>query len=138
MMGEYKKSFLPTNKNKLKKKKSFLCHVSKSRKGRLTIYSGIIVQSLSCVRLFVIPWTAALQDSLSFTISQSLLKFMSIESVISSNHLILCLPLFLLPSVFPSIKVFSNESGLCIRWPKFWSFSFSIDPSNEYFRVDFL
>ena len=92
-----------------KKEKSFLCHVSKSRKGRLTICSGIIVQSLSCVRLFVIPWTAALQDSLSFTISQSLLKFMSIQSVISSNHLIL------LPSVFPSIKVFSNESGLCIR-----------------------
>ena len=77
-------------------------------------------------------WTAAHQASLSFTISWSLLKLMSIESVTPSNHLILCRPLLLLPSIFPSIRVFSNESVLCIRWPKYWSFSFSISPSNEY------
>ena len=80
----------------------------------------------------VTPWNAARQASLSFTISQSLLKLMSIESVIPSNHLLLCSPLLLLPSIFPSIKVFYNESALCIRWPKYWSFSFSISPSNEY------
>ena len=100
------------------------------------------VQSLSRVRLFATPWTAVRQASLSITNSQSLLKFMSIESVMPSNHLILCHPL-LLPSIFPSIRVFSNESALRIRWPKFWSFSFSISPSNEYsglisFRIDWL
>ena len=79
-----------------------------------------------------VPWTAACQASLSFTISWSLLKLMSIDSVMSSNHLLLCHPLFLLPSVFPSIRVFSNESALHIRWPKYWNFSFSISPSNEY------
>ena len=89
------------------------------------------------------PWTAARQVSLSITNSRSLLKLMSIESVMPPNHLILCRPLFLLPSVFPSIRVFSNESVLCIRWPKYWSFSFSISPSNEYsglisFRMDWL
>ena len=89
-------------------------------------------QSLSRVWLFVSPWTAAWQDSLSITSSQSLLKLMSIESVMPSNHLILCLPLLLLPSIFPSIRVFSNESVLHIRWPKYWSFSFSIGPSSEY------
>ena len=78
------------------------------------------------------PWTAARQASLSFTISQSFLKFMSIESVMPSNHLILCHPLLFLPSIFPSIRVFSNESALHIRWPKYWSFSFSINPSNEH------
>jgi len=88
-------------------------------------------------------WTAACQASLSITNSQSLLKFMSIESVMPSNHLILCRPLLLLPSIFPRISVFSNESVLCIRWPKYWSFSFSISPSNEYsglisFRMDWL
>ena len=87
------------------------------------------------------PWTIARQASLSFTISQSLLKFMSIESVIPSNHLILCHPLLLLPSIFSSIRVFSNEPALSIRWPKYWSFSFSISASNEYsglisFRID--
>ena len=81
------------------------------------------------------PWTTAQQASLSFTIFQSLLKLMSIESVMPSNHLILCLPLFLLPSIFPSIRVFSNESVLHMRWPKYWSFSFSISPSNEYSRL---
>ena len=91
----------------------------------------------------VTPWTAAHQASLSFTISQSLLKLMSIESVIPSNHLILCCPLLLLPSIFPSIRVFSNESALCIRWPKYWSFNFSIRASKEYsglisFRIDWL
>ena len=89
------------------------------------------VQSLSRVRLFVTPWIAACQASLSITNSRSLLKLMSIELVRPSNHLILCLPLLLLPSMFPSIRVFSNESVLCIRWPKYWSFSFSISPSNE-------
>ena len=103
--------------------------------------SYLVVQSLSHVRLFVAPWTAALQASLSFTISWSLLKLISIESVMPSNHLIFCHPLLLLPSIFPSIRVFSNESVLHIRWPKYWSFSFSISPSNEYsglisFRID--
>ena len=99
----------------------------------------VVVQSLSCVRLFATPWTAAHQASLSFAISGSLLKFISIESVMPSNHLILSCPLLLLPSIFPSIRVFSNESVLNIRWPKHWSFSFS--PSSEYsgpisFRID--
>ena len=96
---------------------------------------------LSHVRLFVTPWTAAPLASLSLTNSQSLLKFMSIESVMPSNQLILCRPLLLLPSIFPSIRVFSNESVLHIKWPKHWSFSFSISPSSEYsglisFRMD--
>ena len=102
----------------------------------------VVVQSFSCVRLCVIPWTAAGQASLFFTISWSLLKFMSIESVIPSNYLILCYPLLLLetdPSVFPNTSIFSNESALCIKWPKYQSFS--ISPSNEYsgliyFRID--
>ena len=88
--------------------------------------------SHSVVSDSAVPWTAACQASLSFTISWSLLKLMSIDSVMSSNHLLLCHPLFLLPSVFPSIRVFSNESALHIRWPKYWNFSFSISPSNEY------
>ena len=101
------------------------------------------VQSLSRVRLFVTPWTTAHQASLSITNSWSLLKLMSIESVMPSNHLILCRPLLLPPSIFLSIRVFSDESVLHIRWPKYWSFSFSISPSNEYsglisFRVDWL
>ena len=91
-----------------------------------------VVQSLSRVQLFAAPWTAARQASLFLTISWSLLKLMCIESVMPSSHLILCHPLLLLPSIFPSIRVFSNESALCIRWPKYWSFSFSISPSNEY------
>ena len=91
----------------------------------------------------MIPWTVACWVSLSFTISQSLLKLMSIESVMPSNYFILCCPLLLLPSIFPSIRAFSSESALCIRWPKYWSFSFSINPSNEYsglisFRMDWL
>ena len=90
------------------------------------------VQLLSHVQLFAIPWTAARQTSLSFINSQSLLKLMSIESVMPSNHLILCCPLLLLPSIFPCIRVFSNESILCIRWPKYCNFSFSISSSNEY------
>ena len=101
------------------------------------------VQSLSSVQLFATPWTAVLKASLSITNSWSPPKLMSIESVMPSSHLILCRPLLLLPSVFPSIRVFSNESALCIRWPKYWSFSFSISPSNEYsglisFRIDWL
>ena len=95
------------------------------------------VQSLSCVRLFVTPWTAARQASLSITNSRSLLKFMSIESVMPSNHLILCHPLIFLPSIFPNIRVFSNESALRTRWPEDWSFSLSISPSNEYFGLIF-
>ena len=90
------------------------------------------VQLLSRVQLFATPWTAAHQASLSITNSQSLLKLMSIKSVMPSNHLILCHPLLLLPSVFPSIRVFSNESALHIRWPKYWSFSSNISPSNEH------
>ena len=98
----------------------------------LSIIVVVVVQFLSCVQFFVTPWTSAHQSSLSFTISQSLLKLMSVESMMPSNHLILCRPLLLLPSVFPSIRIFSNESALHIRWPKYWSFSFSISPSNEY------
>ena len=94
------------------------------------------VQSLSHIRLFVTPWTAARQDSLSITNSQSLLKLMSIESVMPSNHLILCCPLFLPPSIFPNISIFSNESVLCIRWPKYWSFSFSISPYKGWFPLE--
>ena len=99
------------------------------------------VQSLSRVRLFVTPWTAACQASLSITNSQSSLRLMSIELVMPSNHLILCHPLLLLPSIFPRIRVFSNETVLHIRWPKYWSFSFNISTSNEYsglisFRID--
>ena len=90
------------------------------------------VQSLSRVRLFVTPWTAARQAPLSITNSWSLLKLMSIKSVMPFNHFILCCPLLLLPSIFPSNRVFSNESVLRIRWPKYWSFSFSISPSNEH------
>ena len=93
------------------------------------------VQSLSRVRLFATPWTAAHQASLSITNSRSSLKVMSIELVMPSNHLILYRPLLLLPSIFPSIRVFSNESVLHIRWSKYWSFSFSINPSNEYARL---
>ena len=92
----------------------------------------VVFQLISCVQLFANPWTAACQGSLSFTIAQSLLKLMSIESVMPSNHLILCFPLLLLPSVIPSITIFSHESVLHIRWPKYWSLSFSISPSNEY------
>ena len=95
------------------------------------------------MELLLASWTAASQASLSITNSQNLLKIMSIESVMSSNLLILCHPLFLPASIFPSIRVFSNESGLCIKWPKYWSFSFSISPSNEYsglisYRMDWL
>ena len=92
----------------------------------------VVVQLLSCVRLFVTLWTVARQASLSFTISWNLLKLVSIESVMPSNHLILYCPLLLLPSIFPSIRVFSNESTLRIRWPKDQSFNFSISPSSEY------
>ena len=96
------------------------------------LYLFVVVQSLSGVQLFAAPWTAARQASLSFTISQRLLKRMSVESVMPSNHLVLCHPLLLLPSIFPSIRTFSNKSALCIRWPKYWIFSFSISPFNEY------
>ena len=101
------------------------------------------VQSLSRVQLFMTPWTSARQASLSITNSWSLPKLMSIESVMPSSHLILCRPLLLLPPIFPSIRVFSNESVLCIRWPKYWSFSFSISPSHQYsglisIRMDWL
>ena len=108
-------------------------------------HSGIFssVQSLSRIQLFETPWTEAHQASLSITSSQSLLKLMSIESVMPSNHLILCRPLLPPPSIFPNIRVFSNESVLRIRWPKYWSFSFSISPTNEHsglisFRMDWL
>ena len=96
----------------------------------------VVVQLLSHVRIFATPWTAALQASLSFTISWSLLKFMSIESVMPSNHLILCHPLLLL-SIFTSIRVFSNELTLHIRWPKYWNFSFSISPSDIFSSIEY-
>ena len=92
----------------------------------------VVVQLVSHVQLFATPWTATCQASLSFTISQRLLKLISIESVMPSNHLNLCHLLLLLPSIFPSVRVFSNELALHIRWPTFWSFSFSISPFNEY------
>ena len=100
----------------------------------------VVVQSLSCVQLLVTPWTAAHQAPLSFIISQSVLKFTAIELMMPSNHLILCCPVFL-PLVFASIRPFSDDSGLCIRWPKYWNFSFGISPSNEYsglisFKID--
>ena len=106
----------------------------------------VIVQSPSHIQsshIFATPQIAARQDSLSFTVSWSLLKFMSVESLMLSNHFILCCPLFLLPSISPSITVFSNELALCIRWPKNWSFSFSISPSSDYsglipFNIDWL
>ena len=104
--------------------------------------SGLAVQSLSCVQLFLTPRTVALQAPLSSTVSRSLLRFMSIESVMPSNLLILCHPLIILPSVFPSIRAFSRES-VRIRWPKYWSFNFGISASNEYsglisFKIDWL
>ena len=110
---------------------------------QVTLLMAYSVQSLSHVQLFVTPLAAPRQTSLSITNSWSLLKLMSIKSVMPSNHLILCRTLLLLPSVFPSIRVFSSESVLHIRWPKYWSFSFSISPSNEYsglisFRMDWL
>ena len=108
---------------------------------KIVIFSS--VQSLSRVRLFATPWTTARQASLSITNSRSLPKLMSIESVIPSSHLICCHPLLLLPSIFPNIRVFSNESALRMRWPKYWSFSFNISPTNEHpglisFRMDWL
>ena len=109
--------------------------------GVLCTLNLISVQSLSRVQLFVTPWTVAHQASLSISNSQSLPKLMSIESVMPSNHLILCRPLLLLPPILPSIRVFSSESTLCVRWPKYWSFSFGIIPSKEHpglisFRMD--
>ena len=122
----------------LKFNKSELVNLEYSLKRELSL-----VQSFSRVQLFVTLWTAACQASLSITNSQSFLKLMFIESVIPSNHLILYRPVLLLPSIFPIIRVFPNESALHIRWPKYWSFSFSISPSNEYsglisFRMDWL
>ena len=104
-------------------------------------YVVVVVQSLTRVRLFATPWTAARQASLPNASSRSLLKLISIELAMTSNHLILCHPLLLLPSIFPSIRVFFNELALCITWPKYWSFSFSTSPSNEYsglisFKID--
>ena len=109
---------------------------------RCLVYKKLLLLFSRChIQLLVTPWTAAHQASLSFTISWSLLKLMSIRSVMPSNHLFLCHSLLLLPSIFPSIRVFINESALHIRWPKYWSFNFSISPSNEYsglisFRID--
>ena len=107
----------------------------------LLINFVIVLQSLSLVRLFVTPWTATRQASLSIIISQGLFRFKSIKSMMPSNHLILCCPFVLLPSLFPSIRVFSSELSLCVRWPKYWIFSPSIGPSNEYsgllsFKID--
>ena len=114
-----------------------------SQKTHHLSFTFVVVQSLSRVWLFETPWPAAHQTSLSFTISQALLKLKTIERVMPSNHLILCCPLLLLSSIFPSIWAFSSESAFHIRWPKYWSFSFSISPSNEHpglitFRMDWL
>ena len=108
-----------------------------------SLFQFSTVQSLNGVQLFATPWTTACQASLSITNSWSLLKLMFIVSVMPSNHLILCHPLLFPPSIFPSIRVFSSESALCFRWPKYWSLSFTISPSNEYsglisFRMDWL
>ena len=119
-----------------------LCHHKNNRNRIFNFLSGrSSVQLLSHVWLFVAPWIATCQVPLSFGISSYLLGFMPIESMMLCNHLILCCPLLLLPSIFPSIRVFSNESVLRIRWPKYWSFSFRISPSNEYsglisFRIE--
>ena len=107
------------------------------------LLAGVTVQLINCVQLFLTPWTVAHQASQSFAISQSFLKLMSIDSVMLSNHLIFCCPLLLLPSILPKIRGFSSESALSIMWSKYWSFSFSISPSNEYsglisFRMDWL
>ena len=123
-------------------RRKFSC-ISLQSKDKSTWDRFSSVRSLNRVRLFATPWTAACQASLSLTNSWSPPKPMYIESVMPSNHLILCCSLFLLPSIFPSIRVFPNESALHIRWPKYWSFSFSINPSNEYsglisFRMDWL
>ena len=127
-------------------KRKFICKVKKEEicQGSLKlilVVALVVVQLLSSVWLFATPWATASQASLSFPISWSLLKLMSIESVLPSNHLILCHPFLLLPSICPWIRVFSGEMALHIRWPKYWSFSFSISPSNEYsglisFRID--
>ena len=119
------------------------CFFQSAKNGKSIFIQNQSVQSLSHVRLFETPWTAAPQASLSITNTRSLLQLTSIESVMPSSHLILCCPLLLLPSIFPSIRGFSNESALCIKWPKYWSFSFTISPSNEYsglisFRMDWL
>ena len=128
-------NFITTKRNPI--------HIGSYSSVLLFVPVPVPVQSLSHVRLFVTPLTAACQASPFITNCQSSPKPMSIESVMPSNHLILCRPLLLLPSIFPSIRVFSNESALCIRWPKYWSFSFSISLSNEYsglisFRMDWL
>ena len=120
---------------------NIVCYIAYSNWISLNQFQFSSVQSLSCVRLFATPWITAHQASLYITTSQSLLKLISIESVMPSNHLILLRLLLFLPSIFPSLRVFSNESVLHIRWPKYWNFSFSISPSNEYsglisFRID--
>ena len=130
------------NENQIPPLKNVLeLHFTNAKNHHMNTYLFSSVQSLSRVWLFATQWTAACQASLSITNSRSLLKLMFIELVMPFNHLILCCPLLLLPSIFPSIRVFSNESVLCIRWPKYWRFSFSISPSNEYsglisFRMD--
>ena len=125
----------------MRKKSSSVINYTKILWSHIVKFSS--VQSLSHILFFETPWTVACQTFLSITNSWSLLKLMSIELVMPYNHLILCRPLLLLPSIFPGIRVFSDESVLCIMWPKYWSFSFSISPSNEYsglisFRMDWL
>ena len=116
----------------LKRNKLLYSEKTWKRHGRKIKCIFSSVQSLSCVRLFAIPWIAACQASLSIANCQNLLKPMSIKSVMPSSHLILCCPLLLLSPIPPSLRIFSNESALLMRWPKYWSFSFSISPSNEH------
>ena len=125
------------------KENIWTANTNRERCSTSLVIQFISVQSLSRVWFFATPWTAAHQASLSIASCRSLLRLMSFELVMPSTHLVLCHPLFLLPSIFPSIRVFSSDSVLCIRWPKYWSFSFSISPSNEYlglisFRMDWL
>ena len=136
---------LPMKKKQINNKTSFhnSCSVSFHHHTWFLLLMANVVQSLSCVQLIATPWIAAYHASLSFTISWNLLKLRPVEWVILSNHLILCCPHLLVPSIFPSIRVFSNESALCTRWPKYRHFSFSISPSNDYsgltsFRIDWL
>ena len=128
----FRQNYHGVGRGKLEDRRYFRWSEENPERHKVSVCKTPLLFGLSRIQLFAIPWTAACQASLSFTISWSLLKLMCIESVMPSNHLILCCPLLLLTSIFPNIRVFPNESALCIRWPKYWSFNFGISPSNEY------